>query len=128
MRIAIALAMAMALFGCSEPAQEQTVSAQLQWEAKTDVDEFDDFVFVTAWLRKDADTHIEVACDVNGSYVEIHQSKSLQFYGSEEIEVRFDDEAIEAILVKISGNNFRLSTWNHEEDSSDDPVELARRQ
>ena len=102
----------------------------MQWTTKTKVGLFNDSVRMMAALSKDFDTRIWIdRKDGEILAVEIHQPERLQDSASEEITIRFDDEAIETISVTISGDSFLL--FDLEESYKDygnyDSVELARR-
>ena len=83
---------------------ETTAAATpLKWETETRVREFDDSVIVDATLKRDAHTYISISCKAN-EYLRIYVSLRERLRGpvSEEVAVRFGDEAIETIPVKIS--------------------------
>ena len=129
MRVKALLALALTLFGTIAMAQEK-------WTTETVVDEFDDSVTVAAvLLNEDASAIIASAAIAVGCIgdedlvIDILQPEPLQESDSEEIQIRFDDEAAETISIEVSGNDFGLtadekfnkSTGNYES------VELARR-
>lgn len=118
MKAVIALAL---LFGT-------TAAARLQWITETSIDEFDDSVSVDARVKKGTHTGISVKCDDGDKLlsVSIGQSKRMQPSFSEEIAVRFDDEAPETLSVVIEDREFiLLGNWFKEHHS--DPVELAKK-
>ena len=116
------MVLALTLFGTS-------AMAQLQWTTETEVNEFDDSVSVGARLDKDEDTRIGVGCKSGEDLVVgIIQPERLQLSLSEEIEVRFDDEAIETISVTINENAFLLTDMEGAKPYGlTDPVELTRK-
>ena len=80
---------------------------KLKWEWK--LGELFGSTAVTAILGTNSDTGIAVSSyGERRLIVAIHQPQRLPDSDSEEIEVRFDDEAIETISVRIRENGFML--------------------
>lgn len=82
---------------------ETLAVAQEQWTKEAGLGEFDYSVSVVARLDKGVDTLMGVGC-AGGETLRslISQSEPMRSSYSEEIEVRLDDEATEAISIEIS--------------------------
>ena len=120
------IALALALFGCSE-------LAQLKWVASTNVDEFGNTASLSALLRKDAATRIKFVC-FRGQKLAVAVHKPGHWFKravfSEPIEVRFADEA--PITIFAYRVNFQSFALLDDEDAIKglgyaDPAELARK-
>ena len=87
--------------------EETLAVAQEQRKEETGFGEFDYSVGVVARLDKDMDTLMQLSC-AGGETLRglISQSEPMRSSYSEEIEVRLDDEATEAISVEITERFF----------------------
>ena len=106
----------------------------VKWSVETRVDEFDDSVDVLAQLIKLADSPIAgitVACDGGDESLTVHiiQSERLRDSLSEEVAVRFGDEAPETLSVSVVHERAFLLASNetYKKTGNYDGAELARR-
>lgn len=125
LRMKALLAPALALFGATAIAQEK-------WTIETEVDDFDDSVAVGAMLRGEAGASMTVGCK-EGPPLAVsiglpERSERLQPSLWEQVEIRFDDEAIERISVWTSEDAFGFfDIKEFNELGNYEPLALARR-